>query len=351
MPDLNGREIFAVGKWNNIEFSEDDLDDIVNNFEKLSKIHKVPLKLGHNDEQKVTDGQPALGWVSRVYRQGKKLLADFSDVPKVIYDAILKKLYRSVSVELLFNVDNKGNKYDHVLDAVAILGADHPAVSTLADLDAFLASRADFSGGHRICFTVSEGKIPDKEEDDMGISDEDFKKLQASVDKLDKKLDEKDEELAKEKEEKAKLARENEELKRKEKEREEALKKEKIEASRKAVNDILNEAVNQKKMTPAIRETYSKQIGVDDDERVVSIDLEQVKLMCGAVKGKDDKESGKVDNENDDLGDKAPDEQLLTLARQFQTKHGEKSLEVAFSRVAEANPKLHRAYLDMNGEK
>src|SRR5690606_25974082 len=100
MPELRDREIFAVGKWNGLEFTEADLDDIVANFDRLKDIHKVPLKFGHNDEQPITDGQPAIGWVSRVYRKGKKLLADFSDVPSVVVEAIKKKLYRTVSVEL-----------------------------------------------------------------------------------------------------------------------------------------------------------------------------------------------------------------------------------------------------------
>jgi hypothetical protein len=158
MPDLKGREIFAIGKWNNMTFSENDLDDIVENFERLNSIHRVPLKFGHNKEQQVTDGQPAIGWVSKVFRQGGKLYADFTDMPKSVFEAIKNKLYRTVSVELLFDVDHDGNRYDHVLDAVALLGADHPAVNTLADLDALLASRATFSGGQRMSFETIAGK-------------------------------------------------------------------------------------------------------------------------------------------------------------------------------------------------
>jgi hypothetical protein len=158
MPDLKGREIFAVGKWNGMEFDETDLDDIVQNFERLTEIHRVPLKFGHNKEQKITDGQPAIGWVSKVFRQGGKLYADFVDMPRTVFEAIKNKLYRTVSVELLFDVDHDGNRYDHVLDAVALLGADHPAVNTLKDLDALLASRTEFTGGQRMSFETIAGK-------------------------------------------------------------------------------------------------------------------------------------------------------------------------------------------------
>ena len=158
MNELIGREIFAVGKWNGMEFSEADLDDIVLNFNNLKDVHRVPLKFGHNDEQPMTDGQPAIGWVSRVFREGKKLYADFVDMPRTLMEAVKNKLYRTVSVELLFDVDHKGNKFGHVLDAVALLGADHPAVNTLADLDALLATRTSFAGGRRLCFETVAGK-------------------------------------------------------------------------------------------------------------------------------------------------------------------------------------------------
>ena len=111
MPDLKNREIFAIGKWNGMDFDESDLDDIVENFNRLNEIHRVPLKFGHNKEQAITDGQPAIGWVSSVMHQNGKLFADFTDLPRTVFEAIKKKMYRTVSVELLFDVDHNGNRY------------------------------------------------------------------------------------------------------------------------------------------------------------------------------------------------------------------------------------------------
>jgi len=340
--DLIGREIFAVGTWNGLEFTESDLDDVVANFESLGENHKVPLKLGHNEDQKVTDGQPALGWVSKIYKHGQKLLADFTDMPSVIYDAMMKKLYRTVSVELLFNVDHKGTKYNHVLDAVAILGADQPAVNTLSDLNALLASRISFAGGTRQCFDTMAGNGPKLEESDMGMSKEEVQELLNTS-------------LAPLKAEAEELRAENKTLKAKaeadrlEKEdyaRKEAAKK--VTMAREAVTTILDDAVKAKSMTPALRETYAKQIGVDDDARVIEIDVDQVKLMCGAVKGEDQGESGRVgDNEQvDDAG-----EELLRLTRKAMAATGDDNFNATFSRVAAANPELHKEYLDSNGEK
>ena len=94
------------------------------------------MKLGHNDEQKLLakDGLPAAGWINNVYIQGKKLIADFVDIPKVIADLIKKKAYRKVSVEIFSGVTLKGEKYPNLLGACALLGADTPAVLSLADI-------------------------------------------------------------------------------------------------------------------------------------------------------------------------------------------------------------------------
>lgn len=350
MNDLKGKEIFAVGKWNNIEFSAEDLDDIVANFDSLAEKHKVPLKFGHNNEQEITDGQPAIGWVEKIYRQGNKLLADFASVPNVVMEAIKKKLYRTVSVELLFNVDNKGSKYNHVLDAVAILGADQPAVHSLEDLDKLMATRTAFTGGHSICFSTVKGN---KEDTSTPNEDEehsmDKKEVEALIASALKPLEEAN----------ATLTTENKDLKEKldastakEKKRADKEAEQKIAASRKAVTEILDQAVKDKKMTPALRTTYSEQIGVADDERVVEIDLEQVKIMCSATTGEDDTQQGKTgddDEDHDDIEDVGA--RFVQMTHDYQAKHNVKEFSVAFNRVAAANPKLHREYLNSNGEK
>lgn len=156
-----------AGTWDamtgRVTFTEDDLGDIVRSFDLLELAGRVPLKFGHNDEQPATDGQPALGWVSRVYMQGRKLLGDFSDLPKVVYDLIKAGRYKFVSVELLGNVKAANRLIRWVLDAVALLGADQPAIGSLKDLQSLTMargsglqssvrvalSRANPNGGHR----------------------------------------------------------------------------------------------------------------------------------------------------------------------------------------------------------
>ena len=154
------REIFAVGKWNGMEFKEEDLNAIAAAFNTLKKVHRVPLKIGHNEGQPMTDGQMALGWVSEVWVSGEKLLAKFTNMPEVVYQAVNKGLYRNLSIELDFGVTYKGNYFSAVLSGVALLGADIPAVNTLADLTAFLTRGTEgYKCLDRVCFIAAPNTV------------------------------------------------------------------------------------------------------------------------------------------------------------------------------------------------
>lgn len=133
---IPGVEIFAAGKWNGDEYSEQDLDEMVKAFEENKATIKPYLKLGHSDHQTLlqNDGFPAAGWIGNIYRQGKKLLADFVDIPEKIYQLISNKAYRKVSSEIYWNINVNGKKYPRMLAACALLGTDLPAVSSLNDI-------------------------------------------------------------------------------------------------------------------------------------------------------------------------------------------------------------------------
>jgi hypothetical protein len=332
---LKDREIFAVGVWNDMEFSSDDLDDIIANFDKLKDTHKVPLKFGHDADH--NDGQPAIGWIDRVFRQGDKLFADFVNMPRTVFEAIKERLYRTVSVELLFNVDSDGNKFNHVLDAVALLGADHPAVNSLADLDLLMAKRTAFTGGHRLVFETIAGSTKMKKDDGM-----DAKEVQALIDKANAPIVEAN----------AKLTKENDELKAAnakfttdKADDEKKANEDAVKLARKTVTDTLDAAVKSKAMTPAFRENYEKQIGVANDEIVLTIDVEAIKGMF-SVKEPD----GQTGLHKDGTGDEGdPETELMALTRKNQQTNG-KDFSASFALTCEANPKLHKAYLDSNGD-
>lgn len=362
--ELKGREILKVGKFNGVDISLNDLEDIVSNFDKLKDSHKVPLKFGHDADHE--DGQPAIGWVSRLFQKGEKLFADFSDMPTIVLEAIKNKLYRTVSVELLFNVNSDGKKFNHVLDAVALLGADKPAVSGLADLDALLATRTRFTGGHRVAFSTIAGKrqgnnqpiryrIIDQDGNDVLLPENHFVLLN---DKEDDELDKKevqdliDATTAPLKEANTQLTKDlkaaNEKLAKFTQDKaddEKTVLEAKVKLARKTVTDVLDTAVHAKTMTPAIRETYEKQIGLSDDERVLKINVADIKTMF-SIKDTDGQQGRHKDTE--DNSDESAETKIMALTRKNQADTGEKNFAVAFSLVCAANPKLHVEYLNAN---
>lgn len=165
---LEGVEIFQAGLWpghNAKHISVDDLDDIVSAFDALRLGGRVPLKLTHegpDEERSAIHGDGswdaskslAMGWVTRVWRDGKKLMADF-DVPQKVFKLIHEGYLKFVSIEMIPNVQAFNRVLPWVLDAVALLGADQPAVGVLKDLQALTmrARRLAFkSGGKPVTF-------------------------------------------------------------------------------------------------------------------------------------------------------------------------------------------------------
>ncbi len=134
MPDILAREIFKVGTWNastgKVNANSAMLDAMVASYEALnSKISgfAIPIKLGHTNIK----GAPAMGYAQNVRREGDTVLADFTDMPSEIVDAVNAKRYNSVSVEIWPKIEHDGLVFEHVLSGVALLGAEWPAVKGL----------------------------------------------------------------------------------------------------------------------------------------------------------------------------------------------------------------------------
>lgn len=125
---LRNVEIFSAGKWNGDEYTMSDLDDIVAAYRQQGFVAAV--KAGHDE----TPGRPALGWVENVRRVGRKLLADFTHLPKDVYQLIKRRGYDRVSSEIYWNLRSGVRTFRRALKAVALLGADVPAVTELAPL-------------------------------------------------------------------------------------------------------------------------------------------------------------------------------------------------------------------------
>jgi|GEM_PF-4489428 len=134
--ELNGVEVFSVGQHKGREFSSEDLQRIVDNFNATREEIKPPMKTGHRNTIANSSGMPALGWVTNVYTDGNKIKADFENVPAKIGDLIKAGAYRRVSIELLPEyTDTEGELYNDVLVGVALLGSELPQVKNLEDVD------------------------------------------------------------------------------------------------------------------------------------------------------------------------------------------------------------------------
>jgi len=129
--------IFQTGNWKGIEWTEQDLDEIVKNTNELieNKLHEPPVKLGHDEGQEIS-GMPAVGWVKKLKKIGNQIFADIVDIPKKVFEAIQKRAYRKVSAEIYTDFENPKTKQSigKTLRAIALLGADVPEVKGLGDI-------------------------------------------------------------------------------------------------------------------------------------------------------------------------------------------------------------------------
>jgi hypothetical protein len=256
-----------VGTWpaqtGVVQITSATIDALVSSFDALNLSRKIPLKLGHNDKQPVTDGQPALGWVSRVWREGTKLMADFVDVPDVIFEAIRKKLYKTVSIEAARDVQAGTRRLPWVLEAVALLGADQPAIGTLGDLQALLTARKpDFQARARVALTrgtlsfTGAQKGMEKAEVENLLKEQETRLTAAFSTQLRTEVDKVKTESKAEAD--AQIARA------------------KAESHRAQIKAKFETAVKAEALLPAKRESFYKFNRVDDDKSVVDIKLEDV---------------------------------------------------------------------------
>lgn len=336
-------EIFAVGKWNGLSFSGDDLNLIAKTFSELGDNMRVPLKFGHNDEQQMTDGKPALGWVEKVWVAGDKLMARFTDVPKLVVDAISKKLYRNVSVELDMDVQYKAKQYPFVLTGVALLGADIPAVNTLKDLTHYMGRGAAFSVGRRAVFSAIAGQSTKKG------STMELEQLTKQVTELSTQVANFSAENAKLVADNARLSTEVEKFKADATARTTAETKARLDAKRNTVTQVLEDGVKSEAITPAQREQFKKLARIDDDAALDALNVDDVKALTTGGKKQFSREQGKQGKQEG--GDMPVGMRIIEECNKIISAGEAKNLFAAQSILFTRNPQLAREYADFNEEK
>ena len=234
--DIGGVEIFEAGTWNGDKYTEQDLDDIVVSFNEIGDKLKPYVKLGHTGKQDLLqkDGLPAAGWITGLRRVGKKLIADIKGVPEKVYQLIQAKAYGRVSSEVFWNLKESGKTYRRALKAVALLGADTPAVTSLDDF-INLYTETDYEK-IAICSQMEETQM----------ADIDVKKYEMEIDNLQTQLKEYELKLS---DKDKQLSEASDKIKQ--------FESEKVAAFSKEVESFLDGAAKEGKITPAQKETLS----------------------------------------------------------------------------------------------
>jgi len=152
MSDLKGAHVFSCGDFNGFTADTDTLRALVRNFHALKLYPSLTPRLvfGHDAEQHLirqTSGAPSLGRVSRLYSDGDKLRADFTDVPPSVKRMIADGAYSAFSVEIVPQFERTHAARNGVegisgpyVKRIALLGADVPACHDLEDLSRLVAS-------------------------------------------------------------------------------------------------------------------------------------------------------------------------------------------------------------------
>jgi hypothetical protein len=242
---IPGADLFSVGSWNGLPFSESDIDGIVSSFNALGLAGRVPLKFTHDDDGSAAEktlSKLALGWVKKIWREGDTLKGDL-DVPEKVNNALKDGILKFVSVELLKDVRADTRKIPWVLDAVALLGSDQPAVGILNELKAVLhRRRADHvSTSFASC---AQFKRDPKSGVTSTMDEKEERELRAQLAEQKAKNLELANGLAAEK-----TARET---------FEKNTLKTKADEVRAAVDKKFNEAIEQKRIQPFVRENFEK---------------------------------------------------------------------------------------------
>ena len=131
-------EIFQTGNWKGFEFKTSDLDEAIKHFD--DGLLEPYLTLDHNPGLTKTTQDffkaMSLGFVSKLWRQGEKLMANFKQVPKLMAELIDSGAFKKRSVEWLLRLKHANGKvYKNILEFVTFHGGNgFPALNTLADI-------------------------------------------------------------------------------------------------------------------------------------------------------------------------------------------------------------------------
>lgn len=324
--------IADVGTWKGWKFTEQDFDETIKNFNE--KVCEPYITLNHN--MKLTDNVKeflkvtSLGFISRLWREGKKLYANFKQVPKLIAELIDSGALKQRSIEFYKKFQSANGKiYNNVLEAITFHGADGlPAINTLEDIPKLFKNLNDDEKAE-YNITKSENnenekiillREENKEDKRMKIELEqerydELVKNEASIEKFKIDMSAKQSELENFKKSYEEVKTENETLK---KEAETIIKlkadmdKQKEENAKKEVETYIDSIIESKKLLPKFRQfkidelLALKKVGNEDNVKLFKEELESREKLT--LKNFTTSESGNLNNGKFDITNYAPDD-------------------------------------------
>jgi len=259
--------IFEAGTWKGgkIKYTVEQIKKLVEAFNEL-KGRIIPyVALGHEGNTEILSGQPRVGYLDNLRAEGNRLWADIKGMPKKVYELFKAGLYNSWSVEIAKNWKDtiKNKTYDRLLAGVVLLGAEHPAVNTIADYHKMLFSDAtaemerfgvEIGDSESVKFSITV--IPERGGEVMD-NEKEVEQLRAERDALKAKLEAQEQALQAQSEEALKI---RDELEAKYKEKVEELAERDRTEKRKKIDEFTEKFVEKGKILPWQVDMYKDQL-------------------------------------------------------------------------------------------
>jgi len=162
-----GVEIFRAGRGaDGRTYTAADLQAMVDAHAKTGFLPPIRHECGGADaackvemtEARKSFGLPALGYVTRLYLRGDALMADLSNVPRRLAEAIRAHDFERVAVEIYspYVQELTGRKFSLVLKSISFVGA----VPALTDLDAVEGLYDEQNGNRNFRITTKREEVP-----------------------------------------------------------------------------------------------------------------------------------------------------------------------------------------------
>lgn len=125
-----------------INFTKEDLDEIVSMYEEFGDTDAPNVKISHSDQQLLmrelfsikdvpyAEELPNLGYLRNFRREGESIYADAFNIPSVLKDSIFGgKLFKTISPEIIRNYKGTGRKY---IKAISL--TNNPSLKHISDV-------------------------------------------------------------------------------------------------------------------------------------------------------------------------------------------------------------------------